>query len=750
MRAKKTGNLSGDGRVAKTGDLVFRILLGLCVTLAVTVITIDSFVKADTVAKISAVSLSEFAPNSQPVSPGAHEEWLALPNSSMDAKWWVLHTENLMKSGGFRVRGTSLDNAPIGREVHWSSSLVWLLAIIAEILAWTGSRPAWMSVPEAALFAGPIMLVLSLAGLSLLVRRRFGWAAAALFAAVILTNPSIYHTFYFGEADHHGIVMAFAVACVLCLLAGGCGFCSGRKSSRTPPIGLGFLPENDALVWFRLSGVLGAAALWVSAATAIPILCAAACGGVLAAWMGRREKPPASPDLWRTWGISGCVASLAFYALEYFPDHMGWRLEVNHPLYAFAWIGGGFLMARVIRRINGGRFVLSQASDWLRVLACAGLVALPPVLIVLWPQKVFWVSDRFLLSLHNEYILEFQNMFTFIRASGNPYTWAVHYGWPFFALVGTCVLWWRGGLTPWGKRALALLTPPVFVMQALALYQVRWASASMGIWSLCILILFVGSEKPSGSGKAPLAKWGALATAWFALVFSLTPQLIAQIDTAQNCLVPPIKEETGNGLILRDIAHRLIQSSPGSLPVVLTGPNSSTELAYFGGIKTLGTLYWENMPGLKRAASIFAATDEKDALKRLTQAGVTHIVVPSWDNFAEAYARLLSKAEGGADGATFFKDILEEKSCPQWLRPFCYPIPTGSGLDASSVKIFAVIPEQNEFESYFYRGIYHLEAEQAEKAKTMFEKAQTLRPHDERVANYLRIVTEKLQGKGTP
>jgi predicted MFS family arabinose efflux permease len=49
------------------------------------------------------------------------------------------------------------------------------------------------------------------------------------------------------------------------------------------------------------------------------------------------------------------------------------------------------------------------------------------------------------------------------------------------------------------------------------------------------------------------------------------------------------------------------------VPVVLTGPNASTEMTYHAGLRTVGTLYWENMPGLKRAARIFAAADAAEA-----------------------------------------------------------------------------------------------------------------------------------------
>jgi hypothetical protein len=90
----------------------------------------------------------------------------------------------------------------------------------------------------------------------------------------------------------------------------------------------------------------------------------------------------------------------------------------------------------------------------------------------------------------------------------------------------------------------------------------------------------------------------------------------------------------------------------------------------------------------------------------------------------------------------FFKSILENEEYPTWLRPFAYPIPSGSGIDAQSVRIFAVLPSQNAFESWFYRGVYHFESNQPEKAKRAFEQAASLRPGDLRVQTYLEQLTD--------
>jgi hypothetical protein len=367
----------------------------------------------------------------------------------------------------------------------------------------------------------------------------------------------------------------------------------------------------------------------------------------------------------------------------------------------------------------------------------------PVAAIVLAGDQVFWVSDKFLLALHKEYILEFQSLFgLYGKEKQSLWIPLFYHFWIFAAIIGLGVLIWKRRVD-WPLRcALCLLAPPVLVMQALALWQVRWGSAAAAMWALVVLAIFTAFLRmPTGTTRI-WALWAAIAAIPIAFLTATLPTALASFQEETTALDSPLSEAVGGNLLLRDIARRLAESSPEKVPTVLTGPNSSTEMSYQAGIRTLGTLYWENMPGLKSAARIFAVQDGNEALRLLTESGVTHIVVPSWDNFAAAYDDLLAKSEGRPGGMAFFKSILENEEYPTWLRPFAYPIPSGSGIDAQSVRIFAVLPSQNAFESWFYRGVYHFESNQPEKAKRAFEQAASLRPGDLRVQTYLEQLTD--------
>jgi asparagine N-glycosylation enzyme membrane subunit Stt3 len=248
---------------------------------------------------------------------------------STDGYHWVMQTQLMIASGDWRVRRVTYDNAPDGREVHWCSPLHWWLAAVAWADHVVTGRSWLVAVEHAALYAGPVLLGLFLLAVVPWTARRFGaWPAALLAAGLVAVVPfsGEYGT---GSFDHHGVAASCALLTVLFL---GAGWIS-------PPA-----PARRA---FIASGIAGAAGLWVNAASLIPVLAGIGAGALLAQQLGRGgQSATADPRRWRTWGLAGGIASLLFYLVEYFPGHLGWRLEVNHPLYALAWAGAGDLLAR--------------------------------------------------------------------------------------------------------------------------------------------------------------------------------------------------------------------------------------------------------------------------------------------------------------------------------------------------------------------------------------------------------------------
>src|SRR3954468_3964343 len=56
-----------------------------------------------------------------------------LPGSFSDAQTWVRFALSLQEGGGWQLRHTDIDNAPYGRDVHWSSVFAHLVSAAGRI-----------------------------------------------------------------------------------------------------------------------------------------------------------------------------------------------------------------------------------------------------------------------------------------------------------------------------------------------------------------------------------------------------------------------------------------------------------------------------------------------------------------------------------------------------------------------------------------------------------------------------------------
>jgi len=655
---------------------------------------------------ITAVQTNEAPVLEDNLVAGARARTFVLPPTAMDSRWWVMHTEALIQNKAWRVRDTPLDNAPNGREVHWNSGIPWVLYGLAAFHAERGEAIR-NAVPRASFTFSSVSLAVAVGVFLFLSVGTFGWGPSILFIAAFCLCPLVYSEFRPGQVDHHGIVAAFATASVLALLAGGVGnvIRDGLSSvPGCPAVGT----AADARWRFIASGILGGAALWVSAASFIPVLVGIGIGAVLASLVRDKSTTEANPALWRSWGIAGCVTSIALYSLEYLPNHMGWRLEVNHPLYALAWLGAGDLLARVCGGVAGQQPFRSGWKSWLLAAMSLVLVAAPVAVIIAVPERTFLVADRFLLMLHNEYIQEFQTFAKIFQS--NPSFAAIwdYFGIPVLVLVGAGMLFLTSRIAPAWRSSFALLLPPAILTFCLALWQVRWSVISLSIWVLGVLLLAASYSNRTGR-RSRVFEWGVVAA--FVVAFCGLPVASLLGWTHREELANHLPKAAIPSVLARDVSQRLLQASPDRLPRILAAPTTSTDLTYFSGAETLGTLYWENAEGLKRAAEIFGKASESEAQSAIIDAGVTHILVATWDDFGTAYVNLLQKA-GLTDidpEDTFLGKLLSEENPPDWLRPLYYPIPQGFSI-SESLKLFAVVPNQSPSEAQLHRGIYAVDS----------------------------------------
>ena len=588
---------------------------------------------------------------------------------STDGYHWVMQTQQMIATGDWRVHRVAYDNAPEGREVHWSSPLHWWLALVAWVDHEFTGRSWLVSVENAALFAGPWLLALFLIGLVPWAARRLGaWPAAMLAAGLVLVAP-LTGEFGAGSYDHHGVAAGCALLSVLFLLVGWTTPTAARRS-------------------FIGAGVAGAAGLWVNAATQIPVLAGIGAG----AWLAHRltrGAPSSAPDprCWRTWGLAGGAASLLFYLVEYFPAHLGWRLEVNHPLYALAWAGAGDWLARIAGRGLGRPWWESPRDRWL-ALGSLVAVAVPPLLIGFAPAQTFVVAEKFLWTLHVDYISEFAPLFS---------------TWPGFEallvrinvlpLAGLAAAWlvWRGGLSPTQRGLLALGLPAAVLVTLLAWSQQRWVHAECALW---LAVLVATTLAVRGSRYARTLPIRLVAGVFLAAVFLPYP-----VRAALDALHRPtgLTPESIRQFAVRDLAFWLRRQAGSDPVVVLSGPTATTELIYHGGFQGVATLYWENIAGLRALVDIYGAPSRDRALEMLQSRSVTHLVMLPWGPFADESARLAHglRADQPVPAGTFARDLLESgRGLPDWVRPLPYRLPEADPFKNQFALVLEIVPGQ--------------------------------------------------------
>ena len=613
---------------------------------------------------------------------------------------WLDQTGQMFAQGTWRVRQIDYENAPYGRVVAAASPYRWWLGLLAGVDHRLSGRPLGSSMERAALVADPLLQLIFLVGVTLFVARQFGaWPAALLGAGLAWIFPFA-AGFIPGAPGDSGLRQLAAFCSVLPLFIGVRAVYGSDPGA-----------ERRARGWFFLAGLAGGCGLWAGPAGQTPLLPGIALGGLLVAGLARRgaaEKPrPVLP--WLEWALGGALATFAGYLLEYFPGHLGsWDLRVVHPLYALAWLGGGGLLAQVaawIQRVPAGNLLRTVG---LGLVFAAALLALP---VVMWRTHSWGFLETTLPA------------FRLTRVSGDVaatslWAWMIHDGltprvWSTL-LPGLTVLpalWLvcrrQSALATRASLLLALL--PVGIAIGFACRQLSW-------WGQAdILLLALVVAVTAGLGELPRRRpirwaWAIFLVTCFALGAG---QIFPGGD--QNAL----DEADVHGLVERDLARWLAVHVGPANGVVLAPHNLTTTLHYYGGLRGLATLNRENLDGLSAAVRILSASTPEEAKELIDPRGVTHIVMPSWDNYLETYTRMgIGKTEG-----TFYERLVNWR-LPTWLKPVPYQLPVISGFDGQSVTVLEVVEDQDDAAALSRTTEYFIEMGELDQATAM---AQNLR-----------------------
>jgi hypothetical protein len=621
---------------------------------------------------------------------------------AFDGYVWNRHAEHLGKNGEWQMRKTDMDNAPEGREVHWNSAFAWYLRALGEFHRHFSGDTLRNSIFRASIWANPLLLIVALALFATLSARRFGPLCGSVLAIGMITTAPFYEGFLPAYPDHHGIT-AFALMGIIFGIAwAGAGWV--QKSDGTAFI----IPNSlkQARHGMVFSGISAASALWISGLSAAVIAVGVGMGAILSVWIcGKKAKSEGCdyhPELWKTWAITTALGSLGFYIFEYFPNHIGMRLEVNHPFYALAWLGGGWIIFEITNWIYQSQSV-KTSFPWKKliwpVLACAVL----PAFILLGGSRFYMVRDEFQLGIVKN-VAEGLPLLT--RINMGAITWKVAFGYfPVFILISLGLLAVKK--VPFGsKGVLIFLIAPVFVVTVLQFIQVRWGMLN-GPTYIALAALVIPLLWRLLPHTVP---WRAAGTA--GLIGAL---YLFSVDTVNGMLMPFWNQynskqnmQVGSGQLLallhRDMAKTILQNANGKPVVVLSSPNSSCLLATMGGFKTLGTLYWENGEGMKKAANTLNAQSDDEALALIKKYGITHVSLMTWENFIGPYFGILypNPVPGKSLENSFGQRALFKKILPQWARPIPYPKNFLTNALKQDVLLLEIVPDQTKEEAEFH------------------------------------------------
>jgi tetratricopeptide (TPR) repeat protein len=211
--------------------------------------------------------------------------------------------------------------------------------------------------------------------------------------------------------------------------------------------------------------------------------------------------------------------------------------------------------------------------------------------------------------------------------------------------------------------------------------------------------------------------WRALPTARWVRAVSIPALLVlgyqfvaepfkTSIGAAWSQYQNPKSLSFGQGIALlhRQMARTILDSAGGKPVVLLSSPNSSCILAALGGFRTVGTLYWENVAGLKAAAEGLNAQSDAAALAFIEKHGVTHVSLMNWENFIEPYFNILHPvpAAGVSVQNSFGKAALGDKRIPVWMRPLIFPPGELSKYLQQNILLLQVVHEQTLNEAKFH------------------------------------------------
>lgn len=622
--------------------------------------------------RVSAISLS-------PNSSTGEESKIGLSIATDGLTWLRLIKEKHLDSVGADPHYTFTDNFSKGRAVHWSSLWSNYLYYLAKLRMLITEEPLSSALETSSRWANFPLWTFTVLFFGAWIARRWGSSAALVFSLGMLGHPGLYLGYYPAYPDHHGLI----ASCIIGLLIGAIDMISGYANNYGNRSGE---PYNKARLAIILSAVFGGIGMAISAASLIPMIILTGLTGTALHLRDLKHPELAKSEksnvaaLWSLWGQVGAATCLLLYFLEYLPGPYSLRLEINHPLYALAWLGGGEIIARFIEWKYHGFNRNSVLKGGLAIL----LLTLPLFLYFYLGSSVFAPADPFLSRVHKE-ISEFR---PFWKESA---TFKAIYLLTLAPLLAAFFNTPRNTIDSCYKLKSCFMVVTL-ATSALALYQERWwllAGAAQIIQSVLLTRNF------RLTSRRTYFTW-----MFFVCLMYLPGIFLLAWERVSVERISDVQKGEAMQLIYRDVAKTINSRNSGSKIALLAPPNASVGIGYYGNIPTIGTLYWENSEGLHAAAEILSSEENNAAEALIKKQGVSYLVMVTPEDFTVEYMRALGIITTPERiKRSFGRRLMTGENVPKWLEAVPYQLPPTYAKMQARVYIYEVKWDQNEADS---------------------------------------------------
>lgn len=614
---------------------------------------------------------------------------LIIPERNENSFEWVRETREMLEQGPARVRVVDFDNAPFGRDVVNGSIYRWWLAAMAGLDHLVSGHTGGTAVEYGGLLADPVLLVLGMGGLGWLVWRRFGSLSLGVLVAGLVGFFPLAAAFVPGVPDVRGLTALLVVGQITVLAA---------------TLDPGLAPSSRR-PGFVLAGLLGGLTFWINVPVATALLVSLAGGAIAGLFLQRTQRASSQSETilpWRWWSATGAVTILLSYLLEYAPAHLGgWRLDVVHPAYGFAWLGLGEIAAQA-----DAAFRLGQRSGGVRRLATllSALIGVAtPIVIVAVTGHAGWTSRDLLWARLDNLSdgVTATNVFHWFGRDGmGSRAWATLL--PFAVVIPAGFALVR---KPRDLR-VAIALCPVLLLGGVAIGQLSWWTYG-GAAVLAAGVVLTASH----GGFSPALRGTALATLVVGVVAGLT------VTWPGASMGPDAKLTTSESeeLVERHVARWLALRSGNSGAVVFAPPHLTTTLGYYGGFRGIGTFAPENQAGFGTSLAIAGVTTMEEVQELLRSRGVRYLVLPSWDPFFDNFASLYLAGKY-SHRTSYLATELRHWNLPTWLRPIPYQLPVAGDFTGQSIAIFEVVDDQSPVAAASRLTEYFVETDDLDRA----------------------------------